>query len=288
MLTIKQLMKITTLKSSPPWQVSTLSAKRPLSLRSTVNIIGAKKSCCSIQIRDPQVLRISLGPDDDISDVDPGIFSSNWSESYPSRATLATIAESFDFIYLDKYWLSAVISGTVEDFVNLPTIIIPGVSTPDLELHRLDSAGDKILKGIAWLASGTATVAGGVAAVNPIVIGAGFVLGAVGGIELGGGLVQLYYDLYPPPKVYTIPEVVIYGQLPQGVTPDNIINLPTIEISSLPGKPPAAPPWTGGHPGVPVGGGGTPPGGGAPPGQGPQVPDGPGGPEPPDGPGGEP
>ena len=41
----------------------------------------------------------------------------------------------------------------------------------------------------------------------------------------------------PGPTVITVPDVTIYGTPPAGVTPENIINLQTIEISDLPAGP---------------------------------------------------
>lgn len=271
MVTVKQLVAITTGRSQPPYHVSDLRTRfniKPLSLRSVRDGVDSQKVVIFVSIRDVSILEGVRTLDE---------LAAKFRSSAPSRTTLFALLRILNSTgasvkFLAKNWQRAAISGTVASFVGLSTIRI--------RAENLEELGHSL-----------AIVGGGV-----IVIGAEFgqpwlVVGGVGLVGAGGGL--LFGDflsnvLFEPEastggvvtipevtisddtgKVITAPEVnispdgvitiggvTIYGDIPSGENPAGLVSSPSVDETTIPSVPPeppdAGPPDPGGTtPGVP-------------------------------------
>jgi hypothetical protein len=275
MMTVKQLVAITTERAVPPYHANGLRTRfhaKPLSLRSVINGVGAQNIIVMVSIRDVSILQ-GLKTFDELR--------ARWGSSAPTRANLLTVLEAVNAAggsvkSLSRTWQTVALSGNVSSFGGLSTIRLASADLADLG-HSLGIIGGSMI------AIGAIPEPG-----SPLlVIGGAAVAGAGAGLLFGNFLGELIFgsesapvgepnipevtvspdtgQVVTPHPVdpgsdghFTIPEVTIYGTLPSGEPPSVIIASPVIIETTIPSEPPVPPD------GEPEGGGGEPdvPGGG--------------------------
>jgi len=222
-MTLKQLAMLMSLNPTPPWRASSLASAfptKPLLLRSAIVQTEARTAYLSVQARDASILREASSP--------PAQFWAAWNQAQPSKETLDQLAGLVQIKYLSPDWRQVIIAGTTGSLVN-----IPGVRVLSIQSGLVDIG---VGAGIA--------LSGGVETAGVLVaVGAG--VAGVGVEELEEGIFDAIFPAGTSPSesyyaegTITLPEITIYGDLPSSVTPDNVLDLGTIEISDIPDTPP--------------------------------------------------
>jgi hypothetical protein len=132
--------------------------------------------------------------------------------------------------YLSPDWRHVIIAGTTGSLANTPAGKV-SVESP-------------ITDGLFHIAEGAGIAVAGSETGVLIVIGAGIV--GLGLSEVEAGIFDESFPAnpvagtsYEAEGTIVLPEITVYGELPSNVTPDNVLDLGTIEISDLPNMPPA-------------------------------------------------
>jgi hypothetical protein len=241
MLTVKQLLAVTTRRSVPPWHARDLrevfknSPGSSISIRSVINGIQEQKLILFIEIRDLSLMKSAKSLKE---------LQAIWKDATPTLVTLKELADllgsvggSIKFLSADR--LLAGISGQIEALGKLPTARL---TTENYDGIR--DVADSLEKGGAILCA----IALFPEPASPVLFEIGVGIGSVGvGITFGLGLIEM---LSGPTPVQTsggpiegtgevvIPEVTIYGTVPSGLDPGNIIDMPAFDLSDLPDDPP--------------------------------------------------
>jgi hypothetical protein len=231
MLTVRQLVAIETQKIVPPLHVGDLRKKfgpGPLSLRSIIRQVGAKKTTLFVEVRDASILR---------SVTDLAQFQAAWRQSAPSKAMLVQFSQILSstgasIVYLSRDWRTVGIAGAATSLAGSQYKVF------DINTGLKDIAAGG---GIAAGAALTILTASGPIGWGVIVFAV--VAGGASGVFIGEGLAELFSDnpTTPAQPPIQLPEITLYGQLPPDVSEDSVIDLPALDpdyIQMLPDVPP--------------------------------------------------
>ena len=173
MLTVGQLLKITTRRSTPPWHAgelrTTLNLKGTLSLKSVISGFEAQKTVLFVQIRDASIL-------ESVSTLDE--LYGAWVWSHPGQNTVSQLrkilASSGAFVIAaSKGGQTVGIAGMAKSLIALPTIRIVSPEVLTGYKDGLTGAG-AVLVGVGMYLGGTPVwIAAGVAATGDVYVGIG-------------------------------------------------------------------------------------------------------------------
>jgi hypothetical protein len=241
MLTMKQLLAVTTRRFVPPWHALDLrkafknTPGSSISIRSVINGIQEQRFVLFVEVRNLSLLKSSKSLEE---------LQTSWKSSTPTLVTLEELSQLLGSVggsikFLAPNRLIAGISGQIEAFGNIPTARL---TTQNYDGVR-DTATALIEGGAVLMAIAVAPEP-----FSPEIFAIGFAMASTGvAITLGLGIGELLADLTPAQTsggpiegtgAIEIPEVSIYGTVPSGVDPGNIINMPTFDLSDLPDDPP--------------------------------------------------
>jgi hypothetical protein len=234
MLTVKQLLAITTRRSVPPWRVRdllTVFTLKEISLRSIISGVQGQNVVFFVKVQDASLLKSVKNLEE---------LQALFAKSVPTKTTwgqLAKILSAFGgFKFLSNNWMTVGIAGTVDAFVGVPTL---GITNDPNIWEFLGGAG----------AAGAVLMAIGAATADPLIfyVGVGIASSSAGAVA-GDGLFGMTHDdttvtTYgqSPPDPGTgliLPDLSAYGPIPAGVNPQDVGNAQTIDPSTLPDVPP--------------------------------------------------
>jgi hypothetical protein len=254
MLTAKQLLIITSNRSTAPWRMKDLRnifAATPLSLRSLLDGVGGQQLVLFLEIRDISILTGANTFDD---------FLTKWKSSAPTKATLAQLAQILattgaSLILSAHSWRSVGIKGPVTSLVGVPTI----------KINRETFDGAKDIAN-SLVAAGTVLGGLGVVTADPAlaIVGADIALtgaiiqGTVGVIEhildqpdatvpsggdipSGGTIPTVVIVGQPEPGAIKFPDVTIVGTLPVGMSDADVTDAQPVNPDDVPDPPPPEP-----------------------------------------------
>ena len=246
MLTVKQLLAITTRSSMPPWRVGDLrkifkvQPTTQLSLRSVIKGVQGQQVVFFVEVRDASILK-SVHTLAELQAI--------WKQSRPTKATWSQLSQILSssggsLKLLSNDLRKTGIAGTVDSLVGVHTIRITGDSLAGAE-HIAEAAG----------AASILLIELGAEFGNPYLVVAGAALGAgdiafltaLGIMELSSTEPGQVFEIpevtivgqpNPDPNTIQIPEVTIYGQIPAGVSPQDVQDAPATDPNTIPDTPP--------------------------------------------------
>jgi hypothetical protein len=258
MLTLRQLLYIATRRSIPPWRLRELRgifqvpSTAPLSLRSVMNGVGGQKVVCFVEVRDASILK-SVHTLAELQAI--------WRSSVPTKTTWTQLAQILgasggSIKLLANNWLSAGIAGTTNS--------LAAVSTVRITNNTMEGAHN-----IAEAAGAASILLIEIGAIpepaSPFLIFLGATLGVAdisflattGILEMTSNEPQQPTDPQqevtipevtivgqpnPDPNSIQMPEVIIYGSTPAGMSPQDINDAPSVDPLTIPDAPPEPPP----------------------------------------------
>lgn len=239
MLTVQQLVVIETQSSVFPLHVGDLHKKfglGPLSLRSIISRVEAQKATFFVQVRDASILK---------NVTSPALLQTVWNQSTPSKATLTQLSQILSsiggsIVYLSRNRQTVGITGTTTSLVGLPCRVLDFTNFKDGVVN--------VATGIGGTTAVIATLLG---ASGPVGLGL-FITGIISGFAFGAIAGVGIFDLVnanpaaslPPPEPIELPGITVYGELPPDMSVDKIIDLPPIDMGTIPEIPdPPFPPF---------------------------------------------
>jgi len=238
MITACQLMRLTSGKASPPWNLSNLriaaelKSNAQVSLRGVINDIKDKKTIIFLRIIDPKILQ-------SVSSLDELQTKLQTDQTIPSQATIialqtALVPSGAKIAYISKSKVG--IKGTTQQLLDVPTRPLTAEDVSQTVTGTITAAGGAATAGgavAAWAGTSTAGLSEG--AIIAIDIGLGVAAGAgIGLVVIGLYLIFSSNDIQVDGSNA---EVAVLGDAPPDVDPGALYAANSIDNPDNPADP---------------------------------------------------
>jgi len=233
MLTAKQALKLVTHSVTPPWRISELQSafkgSSPFSLKLALEGLDQQTCVLFVGVRDASLVKSSATFAE---------LQAKWNSSTPSRNTLVSLQNFLEnqgasLNWLSSDWKTAAIVSPVSGLSDIRVSVLDPTSWGQATNQAGQMVGliGKIMGSneLTWWGAATQLLSTLVDEVlnNNLGSPTSGDTGSSAGGDTGGGSGS-------GGDVLQIPEVTIYGQVPQGVDPSTILNVGTFTISAGP------------------------------------------------------